>query len=453
MDVAGRRFAVLGAGASGRAAARFLLGRGARVDLWDDAPRDRLDPAVDDLERTGARVIATDARLDPPAYDGAVVSPGIPGDHPVVAALGRAGVEVIGEVELAWRFLAAPVIAVTGTNGKTTVTEMVGDVLRRAGLGVFVGGNLGTPLVEAVGGAWDWVVAEVSSFQLDTAPTLRPRVAVLLNVTEDHLDRHGSLAAYRAAKARIFANQGAGDAAVVNADDPGAWAVDPGRGTLLAYSVEGPRAAGAWVEGGDVVLCLPGRDGVRVRRGDPALAGTHNLGNALAAWLAAAWAGVEPGRAWDVIRRFSGLPHRYQPFLEWRGIRFVDDSKATNVDAAARALATADGPVVWVAGGSDKAAEFSPLAEAARGRVRAAVLVGETAPALERVLAGVVRTEVAAGWPEAVARAVDAARPGDTVLLSPAAASFDRFSGYAERGRAFQKWCRQEVGKRDRAGR
>ncbi len=453
MDVAGQRFAVLGAGASGRAAARFLRDRGARVDLWDDAPRDRLDPGVDDLERSGVRVAPAGARLDPQRYDGAVVSPGIPGEHPGAAALGAAGVQVIGEVELAWRFLDAPVIAVTGTNGKTTVTELVGRVLRAAGLRVFVGGNVGTPLVEAVGGAWDWVVAEVSSFQLDTAPTLRPRVAVLLNVTEDHLDRHGGLAAYRAAKARIFANQGPGDAAVVNADDPGAWSVDPGRGTVLAYSVEAARPAGAWAEGDDVVLCLPGRDGVRVPRGDLALAGGHNLGNALAAWLAAAWAGVAPARAWDTIRRFPGLPHRYQEFLAWCGVRFVDDSKATNVDAAVRALETADGPVVWVAGGSDKAAEFSPLARAARGRVRAAVLVGETARALERALAGAVPTTVVAGWPEAVARAVDVARPGDTVLLSPASASFDRFSGYAERGRAFQEWCRQETRKRDRAGR
>jgi UDP-N-acetylmuramoylalanine--D-glutamate ligase len=417
------------------------------VALYDDASRAQLHPDVRPLEEAGVELRGPGELPAPSAWDLAVISPGVPLDAPIVRALARAGIELIGELELAFRFLDAPVVAVTGTNGKTTVTELVGRVLGRSGRRVFVGGNLGTPLVEAVGRPWDVVVAEVSSFQLETVRRFHPQVAVLLNLTDDHLDRHANLEAYTRAKTRIFANQGPGDAAVVNADDPAAR--EAGRSTaaeVLHYSTRLALSAGAWIDGDAAAFRLPGRDEVRVGGLELRLPGRHNLSNALAACLAAFWVGADPVSAWSEARSFPGLPHRLEVFHEWRGIRFVDDSKATNVGAALRALETVAPPVVWVAGGVDKGGDYAPLAPRLRqGGVRRAVLVGATARRMAEVIAGSVPVQVARDWPEAVHFAVEAAHPGDTVLLSPACASFDQFASYAERGDTFQRLCRDET--------
>ncbi|GAB4248430.1 UDP-N-acetylmuramoyl-L-alanine--D-glutamate ligase [Deferrisoma sp.] len=438
------RILVVGAGRSGLAAARYLVRAGARVEVHDDRPVELPPDLGADLR--GRRPLEE--------YDLAVVSPGIPPRHPVWRGLREAGVAVLGELELAARHLACPLVAVTGTNGKSTVTEMLGRVFRAAGRRAFVGGNLGTPLVEALGGEWDLAVAEVSSFQLATAESLRPRVAVLLNVDQDHLDWHGSAEAYREAKAGIFRNQGPGDAAVAFADDPVAWGLARrGRGTLLGFSETRPQPAGAWLEGREAVVLLPGEDGVRLPAEKVLRQGRHRVRNALAAVVAAGWMGVPPETAWETIGSFPGLPHRMEAFLEWNGVRFVDDSKATNVHAAREALAACAGPVVWLAGGQAKGQDLTPLAEAAQGRVREAIAVGEAAPELVRVLRDAVPVRAFDGWEEAVEAAVDRARPGDVVLLSPACASFDRFSGYAERGRVFQDLCRRAVERRADRGR
>ncbi|MBI5018005.1 MAG: UDP-N-acetylmuramoyl-L-alanine--D-glutamate ligase [Deltaproteobacteria bacterium] len=453
-DLKGRRALVLGAGVSGRSAARFLLARGARVTVHDDGPRDALPADALALEPEGATLAAGGARVDPAAFDLAILSPGISVGAPRVRELRSAGVDVVGELELASWFLEAPIVAVTGTNGKTTVTTLLGRILEAQGRAVFVGGNVGTPLVEAVGGAWDVVVAEVSSFQLESIRAFRPKVGLFLNLTDDHFDRHGDLAGYGRAKVRLFENQGAGDAAIVNADDPAAWAAfraaAPGS-VLLPYSTERRLSVGAWAEGDDAVFLLPGRDGVRVPRGELLLAGRHNLGNALAACLAAAWVGADPRATWAEARTFRGLPHRVEAFLSWRGIRFVDDSKGTNVDAARRALETVEPPVVWVAGGVDKGGDYAPLAACLPGRVRRGVLVGASAARMTEALEGAAPLVTAADWPEAVRLVFDAAQPGDTVLLSPACSSFDFFTGYAARGDAFQRLCRDEAERRDRA--
>jgi UDP-N-acetylmuramoylalanine--D-glutamate ligase len=454
VQLRGRTAIVVGTGVSGLAAARLLGARGATVALYDDAPRERLRPEVDALEAGGTRVLAGGSFPEAAGYDLAVVSPGVPEEAPVLRALQAAGVERIAEVELAYRLLAAPVLAVTGTNGKTTTVELLGRMLADAGQSVFVGGNVGTPLSDAVGGEWDAVVAEVSSFQLENVHTFRPRVAVLLNLSDDHLDRHPDRSSYAAAKARLFANQGPGDAAVVNADDPVAWGLKrPGGGVLLPYSSRRMLPVGAWLEGDEGVVLLPGRDGVRFPAGALRLPGEHNRGNALAACLAAAWVGVDPAAAWRSAQRLDGLGHRLERFLEWRGVQFVDDSKATNVGAAVSALQAVPAPVVWVAGGVDKGGAYGPLAPMLRAVAREVVLVGAAAEQMAEALRGAAPIRVAEDWAAGVADAVSAARPGDTVLLSPACSSFDCFSGYAERGAEFQRLCREETGRRDAGGR
>lgn len=451
MELSGRRAVVLGLGISGRAAARFLLDRGAAVDIHDIAPRSALHPDVSSLERAGARVLSNSEPLSPDAYQLAVVSPGIPSDAPALAALRASPVEVIGELELASRFLTAPILAVTGTNGKTTVTEMLGEILRRSGHRVFVGGNVGTPLVEAAGEDWDAVVVEVSSFQLETIQTFHPRVGVLLNVTDDHLERYANRGAYARAKARLFENQGAGDVAVVNGDDPlTAELGSETDGVLLLYSTNRPLSVGAWLEGEDAVFLLPGADCVRVPAQPFDMLGRHNLGNGLAACLAAAAFGVEPAAAWSCVREFRGLPHRMEIFLEWEGIRFVDDSKATNVDAACKALDTVPPPVIWLAGGVDKGGDYAPLLPRLRARVRETVLAGPASGRMRESLAGAAPIRVAPDWPTAIREAAGLARSGDTVLLAPACSSFDAFRNYAERGDTFQRICREEIERRAR---
>ena len=454
MQLNGRRAIVVGAGVSGLAAARLLMARGAAVDLYDDAPRERLRPEVAALEASGVRVLAGGAALEPARYDLAVISPGISAGAPPLLALAVAGVERLAELELAYRLLTAPVLAVTGTNGKTTTVELLGKMLADAGRSAFVGGNVGTPLSEAVGPPWDAVVAEVSSFQLETVDRFRPRVAVLLNLSDDHLDRHPDRATYAAAKARLFANQGPGDAAVVNADDPAAWAlVRPGDGVLLPYSTRRMLPVGAWLAENEGVVLLPGCDGVRFPAGALGLPGEHNRSNALAACLAAARMGIDPAGAWRSAQGFEGLGHRIERFLVWRGVQFVDDSKATNVGAAVSALQTVDAPVVWVAGGVDKGGDYGPLIPVLKVAARQVVLVGDSAEQMVGALSGAAPIRVAPDWVSAVTDAVAAARPGDTVLLSPACASFDHFSGYAERGAEFQRLCREETGRRDAGGR
>jgi UDP-N-acetylmuramoylalanine--D-glutamate ligase len=453
------RILVLGAGTSGRSAARFLLARGGRVTLADDQPRDRLPPEVDELEAQGVEV--TGGGFGPASekpVDLCVVSPGIPFEDPRLEALRARGVPVVGEIELAAAFIDAPVIAITGTNGKTTVTRLTGQLLEAAGKKVFVGGNVGTPLIEAAngpkdGGAWDAVVAEVSSFQLETCYAFKPAVSVWLNLTGNHLDRHGDLERYAAAKARIFQNQTPTEAAVVNREDPYVWRhATRSHATLLPFSTERTLGVGAWLEGEEVVVLLPGTDGVRLPASLPGLPGRHNLGNAMAACLAVSALGLDPAAAWEETRHFRGLPHRIQHFLDWRGIRFVDDSKATSVDAAARAVETVGGPLVWLAGGIEKGAEYTPLRPVLSSHARLIVLVGPHVERMNRELEGAAPIRRAADWTEGVRIAVEAARSGDAVLLSPAAASFDFFKSYSERGDTFQRLCREETERIERAG-
>jgi UDP-N-acetylmuramoylalanine--D-glutamate ligase len=428
-DLAGRRVLVLGLGVSGRSAARWLADQGASVVAADERaaaelPLAELDPRVE-------RIVGVPFP-DPAGFDLVVPSPGVPPAR--YAGRARAA---WGDVELAGRALAVPIVAITGTNGKSTVTRMVEALLRAAGLRAEAAGNIGRPALDLVGRALDAAVLEVSSFQLETTESFRPRVAVILNVTPDHQDRHESFEAYLAAKARILANQSGSDAAVLCRDDAPTWSLAPlAKGRLFAFGRGGPFERGAWLDAGAISVS-DGERQTRVSLDGVALGGV-DLDNAAASLAAVAALGLDPARAATALRDFEGLAHRCQVVARRGEVTWVDDSKATNVGAALRALERWREPVVWLAGGRNKGLDFAPLARAARGRVRAALLFGESAGELERALAGEVPTERTGTLDAAVRRAAALARPGDVVLLSPACASFDQFRSYADRGDRFR---------------
>ncbi|HJQ83911.1 MAG TPA: UDP-N-acetylmuramoyl-L-alanine--D-glutamate ligase, partial [Candidatus Binatia bacterium] len=368
-----------------------------------------------------------------------VPSPGVPRDAPLLAGALRRGIPIRSEIELAFRLLDCPVVAITGTNGKSTTTSVVGLALTRAGRRTFTGGNLGTPLVSAVPQAPEVAVAEVSSFQLEWVERFRPRVGCILNVTPDHLDRHGTFAEYRATKARLFAAQEAGDFAVANRDDPEAWGAVAGvRARIVSFGAE-PVACGAFAGEGFVGLRLPDGDEERYPLGRTRLGGRHNVENLLAAVTVARLAGAPPAAVQAAIDEAEPLPHRLARVAERGGVSWWDDSKATNVGAAAKSVAAFANPVVLLAGGVDKGGGYDALALAAAGKVRLALLFGA---ARERIAAALgaagVAVELVRTLEDAVARAAEAAVAGDAVVLAPACASFDMFADYVARGRAFR---------------
>ena len=444
-DVAGHRFAVLGLARSGIGVARLLVRRGAHVVGLDLKPRHQLPSGIDELERAGVRVILGPHPVEElRGADCIVISPGIP-ELPEVVEAERAGVRVVSEVEVGLWWLRAPVAAVTGTNGKSTVTTLIGEMVRRGGRPVFVGANLGTPLADAVDGPADTpeglVVAELSSFQLERTPSLHARVALLLNVTDDHLDRHGSLEAYAAVKGRVFRNQTPEDFAVVRAGDALCERLAAGgRARVLRFGAPGTEA---FAEGEDLVVRAPGTDELRLPRSLLRIRGAHNLDNALAALLAARLLAVPLEAMAETLEAFPGLPHRMQFVGEVRGVEYYDDSKATNVGAALRAIESLDRPGVLVAGGREKGGSYAPLREAIRRKIVRIVLIGEARRAMRAELGDLVPCEEAETLEEAVRRAAAAAAPGQAVLLAPACSSWDMFRDYAERGDRFAEAVRE----------
>jgi UDP-N-acetylmuramoylalanine--D-glutamate ligase len=428
----GARVLILGLGISGRSAATHCAREGARVTAADERAPER-------LEGLDALVPGIDLRLgqpfpDPGDFDLVVPSPGVPAERYRARAP-----RVWGDLELLWRALPVPLVAITGTNGKSTTTRLLEAMLRAAGLRARAAGNIGEPALELVGQPLDVAVLEVSSFQLEAIADFRPRVAVILNLTPDHLDRHGDFDAYVAAKARILENQGSDDVAVLNFDDAATRGLaDAARGRVLPFRSGGPLEHGAWVDAGAVVLREAGQPPQRIALDSLALPGRHNRENAVAALAACAALGVDGVAAAGAWPSFRGLRHRSEPVGVVDGVHFVNDSKATNPGAALRALEEADGALVWIAGGRDKGLDFGELAEVAARRVRAAVLIGEAAGTLKDALGGRVEVHAAASLGEAVASAARLARPGDTVLLSPACASQDQFRDFEERGDAFR---------------
>lgn len=435
-----RRAAVYGLGASGRAAARLLTDRGVAVLGIDDG-----EPAAEarrELAALPAVELVTGgapARL-PEDVDGLVLSPGVPADRPLVAAARRAGVPVIGEVELAFPFLDGPVVAITGSNGKSTTTALTGALLAACGYPVEVCGNIGLPLAARVDGPAGRVfVVEVSSFQLETVVTFRPRAAALLNVSPDHLDRHSGMDAYVAAKERIFARQGPRDLAVLNADDGRVRDVRV-RSRRRLFSRQGPVDDGCYVDGEEVLEVAPGAVPVTLfSRSQVPVPGVHNLENAMAAALLARALGAEVDGLRRGLAGFRGLPHRMELAGERAGVRYFDDSKATNLDATRASLeGFADGSVHLILGGRGKGTDPRELVPMVRRKARRAYLIGEAAAELAAVLEGQVPFTVAGTLDRAVVAAAAAAASGEAVLLSPACASFDQYRGFAARGDHFQ---------------
>lgn len=446
-DLAGQRTVVVGLGRTGLAVAEFLLDRGARVIVTDTRPEKELGPRVQALADKGAALELGGHR--PESLTGAdliVVSPGVPLTIEPLQKARAKGVRVTGEIELASLFVIAPMVAITGTNGKTTTTSLIGEMIKAAGRKVFVGGNIGRPLIEYVNQEQDadMVVIEVSSFQLETAETLRPKAAALLNVTPDHLDRYPDFEAYAAAKARLFARQGPGDTAVMNADDPVVAAVEL-NSRRLEFSRKTKVQNGAFVDAGRIVLAEDGREVADLPLSDMALAGAHNQENVMAALLAVRAMGVDTETACSAAARFQGLPHRVELVGEFNGVRYFDDSKGTNVGAVMKSLEGFDAPVILIAGGRDKDGDFSPLRPLTQNRVKLLILLGEAAGKMAGVLGDETETVLVDDMAGAVAVAKDRARPGDVVLLSPACASFDMFRDYADRGRVFAALVREGV--------
>jgi UDP-N-acetylmuramoylalanine--D-glutamate ligase len=373
-----------------------------------------------------------------------VTSPGIPRDSILLREAVDRGIPVIGELELASRFVKAPIIGITGTNGKSTVTTMVGDILKAAGQRVFVGGNLGTPLIEAADKDIDALVIEISSFQLEWIEQFRAQVGIHLNLTDDHFERYRDLEDYGRAKARLFENQGAGDVAILNRDDPNVWKLRLAmRSRVISFGLSAAPADSdaIWPDTTLLFFDINGRRG-RLDLAQFKLPGKHNLANAMAAAAAALAMEVEPRAIEQGLASFKPLAHRIEMVHEWRGIRFIDDSKGTNVGAVMEALGALSAPVILIAGGLDKGGDYAPLRKPLQEKVKLAIFIGAARDKMRAALDGATRIEVVEKLAGAVRRAAEVGVAGDTVLLSPACSSFDQFRDYAERGRLFKELVR-----------
>jgi UDP-N-acetylmuramoylalanine--D-glutamate ligase len=447
LEVAGRKVLVVGLARTGLETANFLAGRGALVTVTERRGEPALRPDLEKLRPEVTRELGGHRRETFLSQDLIIPSPGVPMTEPLLTVARGNGVRILSEIEVAYRYLPVPLIAVTGTNGKSTVVTALGRVLEAAGIPARVGGNLGNPLIGELDhiAAERFVVAEISSFQLEWVESFRPRLAALLNLTEDHLDRYMAFTDYVQAKARIFEKQEATDELVLNADDP-----------MVRETSARARARKVWFSRSSIPLCgvylFRGWIHSRLGRGvgrrvmpvsEMRLVGEHNWENALAVTALSLLAGADPRHVREVFRDFRGLPHRMEFVREKNGVRYYDDSKGTNVGATARSLAGFQGTVILIAGGRDKGGSYAALGPQVHRRVRRMVVLGEASHRLAKELGEDAPVEEVSDMGEAVHRAFDAARPGDVVLLSPACSSFDQYRDYAERGTHFQQEVRK----------
>jgi UDP-N-acetylmuramoylalanine--D-glutamate ligase len=438
MEVKGLQFAIFGMGESGVDTAEFLARRGASVRAVDRKPVSALAPErARRLEEAKVPLVAQDeAALE--GVDIALLSPGVPPQLPLIAEARRRGIRVTGELEFCSQFLRGPVMGITGSNGKTTTTSLCGHLLKECGIPVQVGGNIGTPLAAMLDDSRDeqWNVLELSSFMLELADTLHVNVGAILNITPDHLDRHGSLQNYADAKRRMLRNQTPEDAAVLNAENE--LARESARftqGAVHEFSAGGKVKRGFWMEGQDLIA-----DGeFWMPRGEVQLQGRHNVENVLAAGCCAHLAGAPLAALRRAAASFPGVEHRIEFVRELNGVRYYNDSKGTNVDATVKALESFEHGIWLILGGRDKASDYTPLRPLIEARGREVLLIGEATEIIEKQLFGLAVPVTRQGdMATAVAYAAARVTPGDVVLLSPACASFDQYSGYNERGRHFK---------------
>jgi len=429
---------VVGLGRTGRDSARFLAQQGARVLVSDFRSAAELRSEINELSDLAIEYQLGEAHADDLAgVDYVIPSPGVARENILLQKASAWRIPILSEIELAYRFSCAPIIAITGTNGKSTTTTLVGEILRAAGKKVFIGGNLGVPFISAVSNEWDWIVLEISSFQLEWVQQFRPQVAVLLNLSEDHLDRYPSFAEYCAAKERIFAAQTSSDTAILNRDDARVWEMRKRLNSRVLSFGFAEVDTGVFVAGEEVVW----RDGGAEERflvGEVKLHGIHNLENMMAAVAATKSIGIARDVIQDTLNGFPGLEHRLELVREKDGVAYYNDSKGTNVGAAVKSLESFSGPVILLAGGVDKGGSYAPLQRQIEKKVRRLVLFGAAKEIIARALGGLTATVLVEDLPAAVADAAAHSRAGDVVLLSPACSSFDQFKNYAERGRAFK---------------
>ncbi len=440
MDLAGKTVLIIGLGRTGKSVARCVLAHGGRVRIADSQA-----DAVASARTQSDMEIRSDDDADALLRGVQLVipSPGVPAKHPLLREAGRRRVTVQSEIEVAYQLLTCPVVAITGTNGKSTTTALLGEMMQRSGQETFIGGNLGTPLIDAVGTACAVAVAEISSFQLEWVKQFRPQIGVFLNLSEDHLDRHGSFEHYGQTKRRLFAQQQRSDWVVMNRDDARVQALCHGLpGRLFSFGwtpVTGDQSEGAWVGAETLVLRHAGRE-MHYAIDDIPLRGRHNIANVMAAVSAATLWGVPPALIQSVLASFTGLPHRLELVAEKNGVAYINDSKGTNIDAVVQSLNSFSEPVILLAGGVEKGGDYRPLREVVQTKVKKLILFGQAQRSLRAALGQDTDTLLVNALDEAVQAAHRGAQAGDIVLLSPACASFDQFRNYAQRGEAFRAY-------------
>jgi UDP-N-acetylmuramoylalanine--D-glutamate ligase len=453
VDLNGKRVLVVGLARTGIAAALFASAYGARVTATDARSEEEFGESLQGLRREQVALhLGGHQAGDFVEQDLIVISPGVPASLPELQAARSRGIPVWSEIELAWRFFHGKMIAITGSNGKTTTTALVGHILNTAGITTLVGGNIGTPLIARAEYSTDSTVtvAEVSSFQLEAIDQFRPEISVLLNLTPDHLDRHETFEQYARAKMRMFENQTEADAAILNADDPEVASRAPARPKIYWFSRVKRVANGAYVRDGEIVIRDEGQEEPVMRREEIPLRGEHNVENVMAGCLAARLAGASNTAIANGVRTFPGVEHRIEFVGQVRGVSFYNDSKATNVDATLKAIAAFDSPLFIILGGRDKGAPYTPLLEPLKQRARAVLLIGEATDKIANELGGAVPLKAAGTLERALSIAFECAKPGDVVLLAPACSSYDQFENFEQRGRAFKELVTQ-LGRRAEA--
>jgi len=443
MEVKDKRILVVGLGKSGAAAALFLEARGARVTVSDSKQQTQLGGLIPQLLDQGIAVeTGVHGERTFRDQDLIVVSPGVPVDAPSLTQARQLGIKIIGEVELASRYLQGKIIAISGSNGKTTTTTLAGEVLAHAGKKVLVGGNIGTPVIELVGQSSTdgWNVLEISSFQLETIEQFHPAISVILNITPDHLDRHRTFENYVAAKARIFENQTANDAAVLNADDAACVGLAKGlKSQIVWFSRKNEVPSGAFVRGEKIIWKNKSGETDVLAISDIPLKGSHNVENVLAAVSVGMLAGCAPERIREAVKQFKAVEHRLEFVSRLNGVDYYNDSKATNVDATMKALESFPANIHIILGGKDKGSDYSVLIDLLKQRAKRVYTIGAAAKKIEEQIAGAAPIEHCETLAKAVKFASASAVAGDVVVLAPACASFDQFENYEHRGRVFKE--------------